>query len=174
LESKKAEASVMAHVKGQGQIRRLLMFPTSDEFDRISQEKCRDSGWRQEGVRSTAEIGRVLDGLVEILEARGYARKDVFGIRLAVEETLVNAVKHGHRGDPTKRVSVRYCVGTEYTLIEVEDQGAGFDPDSVPDPVAPENWERPCGRGLVLIRSYATWVRFSRGGSRVTLCKARS
>jgi serine/threonine-protein kinase RsbW len=150
------------------------MYPANEELDEVSPDKSRDRGWRQEGVRSTAEIGRVLDGLVEVLEARGYARKDVLGIRLAVEETLVNAVKHGHRGDPAKQVSVRYRVGTEYTLIEVEDQGPGFDPDSVPDPLAPENWERPYGRGLVLIRSYATWVRFSRGGSRVTLCKVRS
>jgi serine/threonine-protein kinase RsbW len=150
------------------------MFLTCDQSDQVSQDRCRDRGWRQESVRSTAEIGRVLDGLVEALEVRAYPRKDIFGIRLAVEETLVNAVKHGHRGDPTKRVSVRYGVGAERVLVEIEDQGPGFDPDCVPDPLAPENLGRPCGRGLLLMRSYTTWVRFSRRGSRVTLCKLRS
>jgi serine/threonine-protein kinase RsbW len=121
-----------------------------------------------------SEIGRVLDRLVETLEAHGYPRRDVFGIRLAVEEALVNAVKHGHRGDPTKRVSIRYRVGAKGVLVEVEDQGPGFDPDRVPDPLHSENLELPCGRGLLLMRSYMTSVRFGRQGSRVTLYKRRS
>ena len=150
------------------------MFLTCDEASRVSQTRPRHERWHREGIQSTSEIGRVLDGLVEALEAHGYSCKDVFGIRLAVEEALVNAVKHGHGGDPTKRVSIRYCVGAKRVLVEVEDQGPGFDPELVPDPLDPKNLERPCGRGLLLMRSYLTSVRFSRKGSRVTLYKRRS
>jgi serine/threonine-protein kinase RsbW len=150
------------------------MFLTCDEVNQFSQAKLRHERWRQESIQSTAEISRVLDGLMEPLEARGYPRKDVFGIRLAVEEALVNAAIHGHRGDPTKRVSIRYRVGAKAILVEVEDQGPGFDPDSVPNPLNPDNLERPSGRGLLLMRSYMTSVRFSRQGSRVTLYKRRA
>ena len=57
---------------------------------------------------------------------------------------------------------------------EVEDEGPGFDPGRVPDPTLPENPDRPGGRGLPLMRHFMTWVRFSRPGNRVTLCKYRS
>jgi serine/threonine-protein kinase RsbW len=150
------------------------MFLTCDEVKQGSPAKRRDGRWHRIRIHSTTEIGRVLDGLVDSLEAHGYACKDIFGVRLAVEEALVNAVKHGHGGDPTKCVSIRYSVGQRGVLIEVEDQGRGFDPDRVPDPLDPQNLERPCGRGLFLMRSYMTSVRFSRRGSRVTLYKRRS
>jgi serine/threonine-protein kinase RsbW len=101
----------------------------------------------------------------------GFPDKDVFGVRLALEEALVNSVKHGHRYDPTKRVLLRYKVVPEYALAEVEDQGPGFDPHQVPDPTAEGGLERPCGRGLLLMRAYASWVRHNERGNCVTLCK---
>ena len=59
-------------------------------------------------------------------------------------------------------------------MIEVEDEGRGFDPSHVPDPTLPENLERPNGRGLLLMRRSMTWVRYTGRGNRVTLCKRRS
>jgi serine/threonine-protein kinase RsbW len=108
------------------------------------------------------------------MAAAGYPEKDLFRLRLALEEALVNAVKHGNRGDPAKQVRVRYQVTRERTLAEVEDEGEGFDPGQVHDPLAPENLERPGGRGLLLMRSFMTWCRFHGRGNRVTLCKDRS
>src|SRR5262249_43293465 len=95
-------------------------------------------------------------------------------LRLALEEAIVNAVKHGNGYDPAKRVQVRYSVSAERVLAEVEDQGTGFDPARVPDPTAPENLERSCGRGLFLIRAYVTWVRYNERGNCITLCKQPS
>jgi serine/threonine-protein kinase RsbW len=133
-----------------------------------NEEYCRVS------VRAAAEIGRVADTVVARMAAAGYPDKDRFAVRLALEEAVANAVKHGHRGDPTKRVRVRYQVRGDRVLLEVEDQGAGFDPRRVPDPLDPENLDKPSGRGLLLMRSYATWLHFNERGNRVTLCRARS
>ncbi len=55
----------------------------------------------------------------------------------------------------------------------IEDQGRGFQPEEVPDPFAPENLERPSGRGLVLMRNYMTSVRYNAAGNRVTMCRQR-
>jgi serine/threonine-protein kinase RsbW len=59
-------------------------------------------------------------------------------------------------------------------LVEVEDEGPGFDPGQVPDPTAPENWDKPSGRGLLLMRHFTTWMRYHGRGNRVTLCKHRT
>src|SRR5262249_14752678 len=106
--------------------------------------------------------------------ALGYPVRDCGGIRLALEEAIVNGLRHGNRGDPSKRVRVGYRVGPNTMLAVVEDEGPGFDPDRVPDPTLPENLDRPCGRGLLLMRHYMPWVCFARPGNRVLLCKRRS
>ena len=124
-------------------------------------------------VHDAAELAPVLDTLTGSLEAAGYSRKEVFGIRLAVEEAVVNSIKHAHGGDPRMTVRFRFRATPERFVAEVEDEGPGFDPGAVPDPLAPENLERDCGRGLLLIRSYMTSVVHNAAGNRVTLCKER-
>jgi serine/threonine-protein kinase RsbW len=116
----------------------------------------------------------VFDGVMAALGRWDYPDRDVFGVRMALEEALVNALKHGHRGDTSKVVRVDYQVTPEKVLIEVEDQGPGFDPEDVADPLDPRNLERSTGRGLLLIRHYMTWVRYEGRGNRVILCKYRS
>jgi serine/threonine-protein kinase RsbW len=104
----------------------------------------------------------------------GYTEDDVFAVCLGLNEALLNAIQHGNGADPAKRVRVSYHVTAERLLAEVEDEGPGFDPDAVPDPRAPENLERLGGRGLLLMRTYLTWVRYNPQGNGVTLCKCRS
>src|SRR5579859_1967791 len=76
--------------------------------------------WERVALRRPAEIGPVLDEVVEKLRSAGYSPREEFGVRLAVEEALVNAIKHGHRGDPAKQVHVRYRVEVERVTVEVE------------------------------------------------------
>jgi serine/threonine-protein kinase RsbW len=121
-----------------------------------------------------SDIEPLLAALVEEMTAAGYTDKEQFAVRLALDEALVNGIKHGNREDPAKWVSFRYRVTPETVLAEVEDQGPGFDPDHVPDPLAPENLERASGRGLLLMRAYMTWVRHNECGNCVTLCKYRT
>jgi serine/threonine-protein kinase RsbW len=130
--------------------------------------------WREQRLRSFADLEPALARVLADLAASGYAEKDQFGIRLALDEALANGIKHGNRQDPAKTVTLRHRVTPDCLLAEVEDEGPGFDPDRVPDPLAEENLERACGRGLFLMRAYMTWVRYNERGNRVTLCKYRT
>jgi serine/threonine-protein kinase RsbW len=130
-------------------------------------------GWSRWSVRSSGEVVPVLERIAEALEAAGYGRQDVFGVRLALEEAIVNALRHGHRHDPGKAVRVRCRVTPACVEAEVEDEGEGFDPDRVPDPRAPENWGRDSGRGLLLMRKYMN-VRYNATGTCVNLVRQRA
>jgi serine/threonine-protein kinase RsbW len=125
-------------------------------------------------VRAASDLPRVLDPVEAAMAGLAYPRRDILGVRLALEEAMVNALKHGHRGDPAKAARVRYRVTTDKVMAEVVDEGPGFDPGRVADPLAGENLDRPCGRGLLLMRHYMTWVRFNPRGNAVTLCKCRA
>jgi serine/threonine-protein kinase RsbW len=130
--------------------------------------------WCSDRLNTTREIERVLETVVAAMHNQAYPPRDVFSMRLAMEEAIVNAIRHGHGYDPSKRVSVRYLVNLERVLVEVTDQGRGFDPHQVPDPLAEENLERSSGRGLLLMRAYLSWLRYNRSGNSVVLCKCRS
>jgi serine/threonine-protein kinase RsbW len=125
-------------------------------------------------LRHTAEIPSVVNAVAGAMAAAGFSEDDVFAVCLGLSEALLNAVLHGNGGDPAKQARVSYQVTAEQVLAEVEDEGPGFNPDAVPDPRAPENLERLGGRGLLLMRSYLTWVRYNPQGNGVVLCKCRS
>jgi serine/threonine-protein kinase RsbW len=112
--------------------------------------------------------------IASVLIAFEFAELDIFAIRMAIEEALVNAIKHGNQMDPRKGVRVIYRIRSERFDISITDQGPGFDPSEIPDPTAPENLERPCGRGLLLIRHYMTGVSFEHGGNTIDMHKLRS
>ncbi|MBY0587233.1 ATP-binding protein [bacterium] len=99
---------------------------------------------------------RVQELILERLREHAFSDKVLFAIRLSLEEALINAIKHGNRLDPQKMVQIRYRIDHQSFHIEIEDEGPGFDPKSIPDPTLPENLERPSGRGLLLMRAYMT------------------
>jgi serine/threonine-protein kinase RsbW len=121
-----------------------------------------------------AEGRRVQDDIEAALHAAGYGDQDVFYIKLAMEEALVNAIKHGNQLDPAKKVSVSYTVGPDRFDCRIADEGPGFDPGEVPDPTLPENLDRPCGRGLFLIRRFMTDVTYHGKGNVVTMTRVRA
>jgi serine/threonine-protein kinase RsbW len=132
-----------------------------------------ENPWRQASLRRPDEVAPLLDRVAAAMAAHDYSRRTCWEMRLALEEALANALRHGNGGDPAKRVRVCYRVGAAEVLVGVEDEGPGFDPAAVPDPTAPENLDRPCGRGLLLMRRYSTWLRYHGRGNRLTLCKHR-
>ncbi len=126
-------------------------------------------------IPSDTEAGQaVQERIVSRLESLEYSMRDVFGVRLALEEALVNAIKHGNGLDPDKTVRVNCLIEDDLLRVEIEDQGPGFNMSDVPDPTAEENLERPCGRGIMLIRSFMTSVEYNAKGNRVVLEKRRT
>jgi len=117
------------------------------------------------------QIRRVESAILPRLEGLNYGERALFGVRLALEEAVVNAIKHGNRMDKAKRVKVAYSVDAKECRISIEDEGAGFDPAAVPDPTAEENLELPHGRGLALIRAYMDEVHYNEKGNRITMVK---
>ena len=111
--------------------------------------------------------------LIAELRHNGYDDDTVFAIKLAFEEAVTNAVKHGNCNDRSKKVQLRYYVDPERVIFMVRDEGCGFCPDTVPDPTTDENLERPSGRGLMLMNSYMTKVRYSECGNEVWLLKVK-
>jgi serine/threonine-protein kinase RsbW len=120
-----------------------------------------------------AEARRVQDMIENALLAQAYEEREVFSIKLALEEALVNAIKHGNQMDRSKQVRIHYHVRSDRFDIAIVDEGKGFDPEDVPDPMAVENLERPCGRGLLLMRHYMTEVTFHAPGNRLTMSMIR-
>ena len=101
----------------------------------------------------------------------GYDEECTFAIKLALEEAMTNAVRHGNRGDTSKHIRVRYRVTPAEVIIHVCDEGEGFCPEQVPDPTAPDRISLPSGRGIMLMRAYMTDVCFAGGGREVRLVK---
>jgi serine/threonine-protein kinase RsbW len=116
----------------------------------------------------------VQERIVSMLEAREYSMRDVFAVRLALEEALVNAIKHGNQLDPDKTVRIHADVEQDRIYVEIEDQGPGYRPEEVPDPTLDENIERASGRGLMLIKSFMNRVEFNEKGNCIRLEKFRS
>jgi len=98
---------------------------------------------------------------------------DIFGVHLALDEALVNAIFHGNAHDETKRVRFACRLSPERIHVEITDEGPGFDPDSLPDPTTPARRGRPGGRGVLLMRAFMSRVEFCDHGSRVVLEKVR-
>ena len=121
----------------------------------------------------TVEGRKVQDQIIEKMEAMGYPMRDVFAVRLALEEALVNAIKHGNRMDPSKSVKIECKIAEDRVLITIEDEGPGFDVNAVPDPTAEENLDKPGGRGIMLMRSFMNRVEYNEKGNRVILEKIR-
>jgi serine/threonine-protein kinase RsbW len=95
---------------------------------------------------------------------------------VAIRESVINAIKHGNRSDTTKHVFVEFegDRAVPELMVRVRDQGAGFDPESVADPLAPENLLKGSGRGIFLIRQFMDDVQLRRapeGGMEIRMTK---
>ena len=121
-------------------------------------------------INDRDQINAIQDLVVEQAEEFGFPSGALFALRLAVEEAIVNAFRHGHRDLPAETpISIEYTLSPERIHVAVEDRGPGFTPAAVPDPTLDENLENPGGRGLVLMRAYMSQVRYNDRGNRVEM-----
>jgi serine/threonine-protein kinase RsbW len=109
--------------------------------------------------------------ILDSVAAHHYTPESTFAIKLAVEEALLNAIKHGNRQDSSKQIHLEATITPRQTEIIVEDQGPGFDRARVPDPTLDENLEKCSGRGILLIESYMHKVDWSHGGRRLRMLR---
>lgn len=119
-------------------------------------------------------INRAQDEVVAAMIGLGFGSEACFAVRLAMEEAIYNAVRHGHAQMPDEAVGVSWAVSEGEVEIVVEDRGPGFDPEGVPDPTTDERLEMPHGRGLMLMRAYMTSVGFNGKGNRVRMVYRRA
>jgi len=105
----------------------------------------------------------------------GLDEDQLFDVSVAVRESVVNAIKHGNQNDQSKRVVVEFAtIPRDSMTIRVADQGEGFDPEDVPDPLSPENLMKGSGRGILFMRNYmddVTLTRVQDGGMEVRMVK---
>ena len=114
--------------------------------------------------------------VAEFLSRSGITEDTAFGIDMAVREAVTNAVLHGNRQDKNKTVDVTLKSSPDAVEISVHDQGAGFNPEDVPDPTAEENILKASGRGIFFMRSFmdeVNWLIRPGGGTTVRMLKRR-
>ena len=118
------------------------------------------------------ESASVQQQIMDIWLKNGVSDGDLPDLQLALEEGLANAVKHGNQLNPAKQVKVE-CQLVDDCMIRVtiEDEGAGFNPEEVPDPTDFENLDKPSGRGIVLMRAFMDEVLYNDRGNQLTFCK---
>jgi serine/threonine-protein kinase RsbW len=121
-------------------------------------------------IQVLGEANALVSGLAK---AVGFDEDSCDDIRSAVHEALVNAIVHGNEGDEARHVVLRLAVHADRLEIRIQDEGRGFDADTVPNPLASENLPRPSGRGILLMRTLMDEVTFHRsgGGTEVTMIK---
>lgn len=98
-------------------------------------------------------------------------------VNLAVIEAGTNAMRHGNGNDPKKTVKFRFIIKGDKLVVLVKDSGSGFDPEDIEDPLSPDNFMKPCGRGIFLMRALMDEVEYnviSDNGTEVRLVKYRN
>lgn len=130
----------------------------------------------EEGIVQRLELASQLESLSQIetfvdefCENYSISEDDYGNILIAITEAVNNAITHGNQLDPNKKVRLVIGGGSEEVKFVVEDEGVGFDLNSVPDPTLPENIEKLSGRGIFLMRNLADEVCFENNGSKIKL-----
>ena len=130
-------------------------------------------------IHSTIDALELVQVVTEhIARGVGFDEEALHWTTMAVRETVINAISHGNRNDPAKLVFIDYSATPEDApavfAVSVRDQGPGFDPNAVKDPLTPENILSPNGRGIFLIRQFMDDVSIHsapQGGTEVRMSK---
>lgn len=116
----------------------------------------------------------LIEEVMVTVRAERWNDKDIFAIELVLEESLTNAVKHGNHSDPSKSVRFGYKLHKGTFYARVEDEGSGFDPGALADPREPANQMSTSGRGILLVKHFATRIRWNERGNVIEFEKDRS
>jgi serine/threonine-protein kinase RsbW len=120
------------------------------------------------------ELEAVQKLIGEASAAFGLSEDMAYWIELTISESVINAIRHGNQSDPAKNARLLISFDGENVEVIVEDQGKGFNLDELADPTRAENLLKPCGRGILIIRSFMDEVNLSHkegGGTRLRMLK---
>ncbi len=119
---------------------------------------------------SKAENINIAEKLIDDLCEKHSVSENHYGnILIAITEAVNNAIHHGNKLDPEKKVTLGYSVKGDKLSFVVSDEGPGFDFENLPDPTEPENIEKPHGRGVFLMKALADEVEFDQNGAEVEM-----
>lgn len=135
-----------------------------------------ESTWSlDETIDSVGSIGcDLINRIVAKMGELGWNEKDVFKIHMALEEAIMNSIKHGNADDPSKQVFVRILVEDNWFYADIADEGEGFNRDEVPDPTLEQNLLKETGRGVMLIEKFMSTVEYVGCGNRIKMAKKQS
>jgi len=121
-------------------------------------------------IPSLSDNIRIIESFIDNAKEKFQFNDDIYGnIMISVTESVNNAIKHGNKNVTSKNVSISLLLNESQLKFRIEDEGSGFDYHNLPDPTAPENIEKPGGRGIFLMKHLADEVVFSENGSVVEL-----
>lgn len=121
-------------------------------------------------IPSIIENIRMIESFIDNAKERFRLDEDLYGnIMIAVTEAVNNAIKHGNGGNSSKNVFLSLTLNENLLKFIVKDEGPGFDFNELPDPTAPENLEKPGGRGIFLMKHLSDEVEFLENGKTVEL-----
>jgi serine/threonine-protein kinase RsbW len=120
-----------------------------------------EKGMRVEIPSRLEELSRVEKLAQKIAKTYCVPPDKLDNLAIAITEAVGNAILHGNKLDPDKIVVIQFRMDGVYLRIDVEDQGRGFDPDSLRDPLLPENLMKESGRGVFILKSLMDDIRFS-------------
>ena len=120
-------------------------------------------------------VDRVEAKAEDLAREAGFDEDTSSQISMVTREAVINAILHGNKKDPAKQVHVNYELNDEVLKFKIADEGPGLDPDSVPDPLAPENILRSSGRGIFLMKAIMDEVHFHQlnPGTEIEMIKYR-
>lgn len=125
-------------------------------------------------IPSDTRVGNeIVIHIVDNMQRIGWSESELFGVHMALEEAIMNAIKHGNNGEADKEVHVLVEATDSSFMLRVTDEGEGFDPESVPDCTLEENLELGSGRGLMLMNHYMDVVQYNEAGNSLEIRKAR-
>jgi serine/threonine-protein kinase RsbW len=116
----------------------------------------------------------VLEYLMKRVEKLGVVKSEQSNLFVALDEAFVNAVKHGNKFDAKKLVRIIAEVSAAEARFTIEDEGEGFDVNSIPDPLDPSNLFKTSGRGVLFIYNIMDEVKYNERGNRLTMIKKRT
>jgi serine/threonine-protein kinase RsbW len=115
-----------------------------------------------------------IEEVLKELRQGGWSESELFGVQMALEESISNGIRHGNKHDPDKQVTVECRVSAGRFWVQVCDEGAGYCRQDVPDCCDDDRLEVPGGRGLALIEAYMDRVEHNDRGNCLTLEKTRT